>query len=57
MRRSRDVVHREAEAEVGERGDALLLDRPHPAHGVLRELEHQIGRERAIGFEEIGRSP
>ena len=51
------VVHREAEAEIGERGDAGLLDRPHLAHRALGELEHQIGREHAVRLEEVGDLP
>ena len=47
------VVEREPEAAVGQRGQRLVLDRAGGAQRALRELEHERRRDRAIGVEEI----
>ena len=52
-----DVIHGEAEAALGERRQAFVLDRAESAIGLLRELEHQRGCERAIGIHEIEELP
>ena len=39
-----DVIHGEAEAALGQRRQAFVLDRPEGAIGALREFEHQRGR-------------
>ena len=48
-----EIVHGEAEAALGERGQALVLDRPHGADRALGELEHQRRRDRAVGLDEF----
>ncbi len=48
-----DVVHREAEAALGKRGQGFVLDRAEIADRGLPELEHQVWRERAVGVHEI----
>ena len=47
------VVEREPEAAVGQRGEPLVLDRAGGAQRALREFEHERRRDRAVGIEEI----
>ena len=48
-----EIIHGEAEAAFGERGQALVLDRPHGAHRFLGEFEHQRRRDGAVGLGEF----
>ena len=48
-RRSCTIVEREAEAALGERGQAFVLDRAGAAHEALREFEHDR-RARSRGW-------
>ena len=47
------VVEREPEAAVGQRGQQLVLHRAGGAQSALGELEHDRRRDRAIGVEEV----
>ena len=48
-----EIVDGEAKSALGERRQALVLDRSHGAHRALGELEDQQGRDRAVGLGEF----
>ena len=48
-----EIVHGEAKSPLGQRRQALVLDRPHGADRALGELEHQRRRDRAVGLDEF----